>query len=442
MKLSGAHYKNIFNESPIINAIITHYGMIIDLNKAFIKLSGMSKIDLVNQPYWELSCWVHSDEMQNRILFAIEEAAITKSVVRFEAKFKDASGKINDLDMHFRAIFDKNGDIQFFVASGFNVTALVKARRALSNHERQLSALFNHAKDGYVFNILPEGLQLPVQDRLLPVINDSIRYLKIAEINHSMKRILGIPTEMEVDESFMRFYTLLKLSGKQYRDCIFKVLSEGEYQFEHQITNANQEVKILEINLSIIKNESFYYGFFAVVRDLTLQKAYESELEYLANNDSLTGLKNRRYYFKKLGKLHQKSWTGYICMFDIDHFKRINDTYGHDTGDQVLMGFTKLAKEHFEPLSEVCRYGGEEFLTYIPIERETEADVFIEDFRQKSAALEFLSPEGQHFSITISIGVAKVTGNDDVDLIISKADKALYHSKGNGRNQVTFCREY
>lgn len=185
MKLSGAHYKNIFNESPIINAIITHYGMIIDLNKAFIKLSGMSKIDLVNQPYWELSCWVHSDEMQNRILFAIEEAAITKSVVRFEAKFKDASGKINDLDMHFRAIFDKNGDIHFFVASGFNVTALVKARRALSNHERQLSALFNHAKDGYVFNILPEGLQLPVQDRLLPVINDSIRYLKIAEINHS-----------------------------------------------------------------------------------------------------------------------------------------------------------------------------------------------------------------------------------------------------------------
>lgn len=442
MKLPGAHYKNIFNESPIINAIITHYGIIIDLNKAFIKLSGMPKIDLINQPYWELSCWVHSDEMQNRILFAIEEAAITKSVVRFEAKFKDASGKINDLDMHFRAFFDKNDDIQFFVASGFNVTELVKARRALSNHERQLSALFNHAKDGYVFNILPEGLPLPVKDNLIPVINDSIRYLKIVEINHSMKRILGISTELEVDESFMRFYTLLKLSGQLYRECIIKVLSDGEYQFEHQITNMNNEVKILEINLSIIKNESFYYGFFAVVRDLTLQKAYESELEYLANNDPLTGLKNRRYYFKKLGIMHEKSWTGFICMFDIDHFKRINDTYGHDTGDQVLIGFSKLARDHFEPLTEVCRYGGEEFLTHIPIIDEAKAEAFVEEFRQKSAALEFSSPDGQHFSITISIGVARAEGNTAVDLIISRADKALYQSKGNGRNQVTFCREY
>lgn len=442
MKFTPTMLKTLFDESPSLNAIISPHGIIFDVNQSFVKLSGLEKSQLIDQPYWDLQCWVHSEEMQNRILFALEESAITKKAIRFEAQYKDYKGLINDLDLRILAVLDAQENIQYFVAFGYNVTELVSARRALSNNERQLRALFEYSKDGYVFNILPTELEFDLQNNFNALINDSIRYLRIIAINASMRDILGL--SKDVDIKSLTFYNLLKLSGPLYRKSIETILSKGEYRFEHRLINQNGEPKVLEITLSIIKDQMLYYGFFAVVRDLTIQKAYEAELEFYAHNDPLTGLRNRRYYFNQLeNRILNSETEGFFCMFDIDHFKSINDNYGHDTGDQVLIIFSEVAKKYFSKVSEVCRYGGEEFLTFIPWSDEDQVFKFVDAFRVEISQIQFDSDQNTKFSITVSIGIAHFHHSDTqpsvINQAISRADKALYHSKHNGRNQVTVC---
>lgn len=428
------YYKSVFKNEPSITALLTSHGDIFDINDAFIKLSGHDKKDILNQPYWALPCWIHSDDMQNRILFAIEEAALTSEFVRFEAKYRDFNGKINDLDLRIKAVFDQDDNVECFIAYGYNVTELVRARRALSNQERQLRALFNHSKEGYIFNILPDGLIKTSQSDFRALLNDSIRYLKVVEMNQALKDIMGLDVWHQNDMN--RFYEILNLSGVQYRKCVDEILNRGEYKFEHRIYNHHQRRKILEVTLSIIENEEVYYGFFGVIRDLTIQKTYEEELEFYANNDPLTGLRNRRYYFKKLEQALSENQKGYMIMFDLDHFKKVNDTYGHDMGDEVLVKFSDLAKIYFNPTTEVCRYGGEEFLVFVPIEKEEAILEFLEEFRIATSNLTFISNESV-FNITISVGIAPRDERLPLNAIISNADKALYYSKHNGRNQVT-----
>ena len=426
-------YKSVFENEPSITAVITPHGDIFDINDAFILLSGHRKEEILNQPYWELPCWVHSDEMQNRVLFALEEAALTTDFVRFEAKYKDYYGNINDLDLRIKAVYDQDENVECFIAYGYNVTELVRARRALSNQERQLSALFNHSKDGYIFNILPSGLVKTSASDLKAMMNDSIRYLKVVEINKALKDIMGVTDWNQNDMN--QFYDVLMLKGRQYRKCVEEILNRGEYKFEHRIVNYMQQPKFLEVTLSSIESEDTFYGFFGVVRDLTIQKAYEEELEFYANNDPLTSLRNRRYYFNKLEKNNLCQEKSYICMFDLDHFKKINDTYGHDVGDLVLVKFAELAKTYFSPLTEVCRYGGEEFLVYVPIEEDAAILDYLDKFRIAASELDFVTELG-HFNISLSMGFAPCEKALGLNTIISNADKALYYSKRNGRNQV------
>ena len=433
-------FQNVFDKAPSLTAILSPDGEIYAVNQSFIALSGLDREVIINHAYWDLPCWIHSDEMQNRILFAIEEAAITFQTVRFEAQYKDYNGKINDLDLKIKPVFDSNEQVEYYIAFGYNVTELVKVRRALSNQQRHLTALFNHSKEGYLFNILPEGLKLDAFVDKKALLNDSIRYLKIVEINSALENILGISSFDKVKDS--RFYELLKIPGALYRKCVSEIIEKGEYNFEHHIENAVGEFKILEITLSTIVNEDTYYGFFAVIRDLTIQKIYEAELEYFANNDPLTGLRNRRYYFSFLDKVFSDpNHSGFICMFDLDHFKNINDSYGHDMGDEVLKKFSELAKSHFKSYAEICRYGGEEFLIYLSLVDSESVYQLLDDFRRKASEIEFKPENHSSFSITVSVGIASCPIATPLNIVISRADKALYQSKNNGRNRVTICED-
>ncbi len=433
-------FQTVFDKAPSLTAILSPDGEIYAVNQSFVALSGIEREDIINHAYWDLPCWIHSDDMQNRILFAIEEAALTSQTVRFEAQYKDLNGKINDLDLKIKPVFDSTDQVEYYIAFGYNVTELVKARRALSNQQRHLTALFNHSKEGFLFNIMPEGLKVDDGIDQKALINDSIRYLKIVEFNSALEQIVGITSTEKLQ--YTRFYELLKISGSLYKTCVTAIIEHGEFHFEHEFLNALGEYKILEVTLSIIKNDDTYYGFFAVIRDLTIQKIYEAELEYFANNDPLTGLRNRRYYFSFLDKVFSDpNHSGFICMFDLDHFKNINDSYGHDMGDEVLKKFSEIAKSHFKSYAEICRYGGEEFLVYLSLVDSESVYQLLDDFRRKVSDIEF-KPENQSpFSITVSVGIASCPITTPLNIVISRADKALYQSKNNGRNQVTICEE-
>ena len=154
--------------------------------------------------------------------------------------------------------------------------------------------------------------------------------------------------------------------------------------------------------------------------------------------DPLTGLLNRRGMLIEAAKLFDSSdGPPALLVMDIDHFKRINDTYGHPAGDKVIQFVAEVVREAIRETDIAGRYGGEEFVVLLPDVDKVSARLFAERLRQLVEAL-VVDADGQEIRFTISLGVADLgQASQDHQQLIEWADRALYHSKHGGRNRVT-----
>ena len=163
-------------------------------------------------------------------------------------------------------------------------------------------------------------------------------------------------------------------------------------------------------------------------------------LRELAHTDELTQLNNRRQFeFIAEQKIHQWPQFKSICllMFDVDFFKRINDSYGHDIGDQVLQKIAEIARKEMRRDDVLARFGGEEFVALLPETTLDDAMMIATRLRQKIEANTVCIGNNIKLNFTISIGVSQLNPEDiDLHLLIKEADVALYRAKQNGRNQV------
>ena len=162
----------------------------------------------------------------------------------------------------------------------------------------------------------------------------------------------------------------------------------------------------------------------------------------LAVTDQLTGLHNRRFMLQKLGALVARAAMGgepmSLLMVDIDHFKAVNDRFGHDVGDAVLAQFALHMSTHVRAMDIACRAGGEEFVVLMPNTRLEAAHQIADRLRLYLAGEAYELGEGREsLAVTVSIGVAATLGaNDQMDAVLKRADLALYEAKAAGRNQV------
>jgi two-component system cell cycle response regulator len=162
----------------------------------------------------------------------------------------------------------------------------------------------------------------------------------------------------------------------------------------------------------------------------------------LAITDGLTGLFNRRYMETHLGTLVDQSAARgkpiTVLVLDIDYFKAINDSYGHDAGDDVLREFSLRIRKATRNIDLACRYGGEEFVIVMPETDMAVATAVAERLRRRIATEPFAIQKGaRHLEVTISIGIAALSGVDDnAATILKRADQALYRAKRDGRNRV------
>ncbi|MFZ2102160.1 MAG: sensor domain-containing diguanylate cyclase [Oricola sp.] len=179
----------------------------------------------------------------------------------------------------------------------------------------------------------------------------------------------------------------------------------------------------------------------AILRDISERVMFKNELERMASVDPMTGVLNRRAFLVALEKEWRRAAryrSGLsVLLFDLDRFKTVNDTYGHDTGDVVLCRFTELVQSILRDIDLFGRWGGEEFVAALPHSDLRGARSVGERIRETIARQRFEAEGFEPFPITVSVGVADI-GEELVShpQLIKWADNALYEAKASGRNQV------
>ncbi|MBP9707547.1 MAG: sensor domain-containing diguanylate cyclase [Oligoflexales bacterium] len=191
-------------------------------------------------------------------------------------------------------------------------------------------------------------------------------------------------------------------------------------------------------------------GYFLQIRDVTADAQLQSEYKIKSQQtmtDPLTGLRNRHYledfvatqfeFFKEKTKLeNEKGAFLTLMMVDIDHFKKINDTYGHQAGDFIIKGVARQVSELVRKTDVVCRYGGEEFIVFL-INTSAHYGKKVADKMRQSIQDKSFHFENKILNVTASFGISQLNATDQqIAQVIARADAALYKAKHSGRNQV------
>ncbi|WP_151733511.1 sensor domain-containing diguanylate cyclase [Paenibacillus tengchongensis] len=217
-------------------------------------------------------------------------------------------------------------------------------------------------------------------------------------------------------------------------DCVMVQMNKRvDYELELRGAKTRLEEAYLEQEQALGRLQQLHAE---IEQKQTELLALNAILLELSTTDKLTGLRNRRFLQEKLEETLQGCGAAAepfsLLIVDIDHFKRVNDTFGHPAGDQVLESLASLLRAHCRVQDTVARYGGEEFVLILPGLNAAEAKLAAENLRLTVAQADW-----EPVDITVSIGIATFAGNDSPDSLLKKADDALYRSKENGRNRVT-----
>jgi diguanylate cyclase (GGDEF)-like protein/PAS domain S-box-containing protein len=227
------------------------------------------------------------------------------------------------------------------------------------------------------------------------------------------------------DDAFYKKLWGTILRGDIYKDTLINKKKNGDIFYEKKTISPLKD------------DQNNLIGFVSSGKDVTLETMMHQEMEHLASIDKLTGIYNR-HKFEELFSLEAERTRRFssplsLILLDIDHFKSVNDTYGHDIGDDVLKHFSSIIKSNIRQIDIFARWGGEEFLVLSPGTNLTEVGVFAEKLRLAIEKASFPTVN----NVTVSVGLSEFEEGDTFSNLFKRADKALYFAKNNGRNQVS-----
>jgi diguanylate cyclase (GGDEF)-like protein/PAS domain S-box-containing protein len=262
---------------------------------------------------------------------------------------------------------------------------------------------------------------------------------KLIYFNKRFLEMLGYTLEELINREYQMIYPpqgleLLEIR-KQRRESGAPVPS----RYETTMKRKDGSLIDVEANVTVI-NYQGALATLAVINDITERKYQEDQIRYLATHDGLTGLYNHREFYRRFKeevercKRYHHAFS--LLMIDLDHFKNINDSYGHPVGDEVLRTVSQLLKD-IRNVDIIARYGGEEIAIIMPQVGKQAALFVSERLRKKVEDVRISAPGGKKIQITISIGIAVFPDDsEDGDVLIHTADQCLYAAKRLGRNMV------
>ena len=260
-------------------------------------------------------------------------------------------------------------------------------------------------------------------------------------VGPGVRRMLGYEPYEIVGKAAEAFY-----ARPEDRDALIKALTtHGEVaDFEAQLMR--RDGRIIDISISshaLYDEHGHFSGSEGIYRDLTDRKSMERNLQRLATTDSLTGIANRRAFLEHAARTFKRCQcqgdSMVLFIIDLDHFKSVNDRFGHVAGDLVLIQFVAAARKELRDTDIFGRLGGEEFCLIVHDASREEALQIAQRVTDRTRALQFESEDHTPYQVTISVGgTANRPDDPGIERLLDRADKALYQAKHSGRNQVVW----
>lgn len=387
-------------------------GVIHDANQAFCHIVGRDPQDLLGQSLFDLHAPVEGQPTTGDRLDRI----VRQGTDRFVTTLRHHQGHLVEVEVSVQYREESGGEILSFVR---DVTEHNRLTRALETSEKRLAATLGAVADAVI------------------AINDRGQ---IQSFNPAAERIFGWTAQEAIGQNVTLLMPDPYASAHQgYLENFLrtnqpKIIGKGR-----ELVGLRRDGSTFPMDLTVtqarLESPRLFIG---IVRDITERKAMEDELRLLATTDPLTGAANRRSFMESLkGAVAQGHRLGHpvaVAMLDIDHFKRLNDTFGHAAGDAALIRFVAEIQERLRETDLLGRLGGEEFALILPATTAEQALEVVNDLRRRRQA-DCLCFEGQEMRFTLSAGVTDTTRSDPAHLL-SDADGALYRAKEQGRNRV------
>ncbi len=280
---------------------------------------------------------------------------------------------------------------------------------------------------------------LDSQDSLIAVSDGN----GIHTINKRFLDFLGFSSLGELKSKIGSVCTIfIKEDGYYYSDnledmcCLSGIDSSSNTDVFVKMKNFKGIISIFKLNISIYEYNGKH--FILSLNDITALKSQSDLLQYQANHDSLTGIYNRQYFNdflrKEINRATRYNHPFSIAMFDIDYFKNINDSYGHDIGDEVLKNLSNLVKKYLRDTDILARWGGEEFMIVLAETPINEGFAKIEQLRELINNTSLVPTLKDN--VTVSFGITEFKEEDTKSELLKRVDIALYQAKNSGRNKV------
>ncbi|HET6260699.1 MAG TPA: diguanylate cyclase [Chloroflexia bacterium] len=422
----------VFQLAPVLessnDAIIamTLDGVILTWNSGAEQLSGLTASEMKGRHIHE----VVPPDLHGEMRTAFKKIVQGKYARTLEMHYLRSDGQGMHLSLAFSPVHDAVGRLVGVSGIAHDITNRKQKEQVLERAEREYRGLFEHAQDAIVI-FEPEGeVILDVNERacdLYGLSRAELIGMSVQDLSHDVQQ------------------------GKEQVDETLAAGTNRRFQAMHYRSDGT--LLHLDISAAVVS----YQGRRAILssnRDITEFKRLEAALRELSIRDELTRLYNRREMSRivseEVERCRRYNRDMSLLMIDIDWFKRVNDTWGHQAGDEILQGIARLLSENTRVTDHVARYGGEEMVVILPETAGKQALVVAEHLRCKVAEHEFEvsggaeddSVEPLKLGVSISLGLASYTGefNTEEALLVA-ADRALYEAKRKGRNcTVQFSR--
>ena len=416
-----------FREGVIDNAaiwinVLDPEGRIVLWNRAAEQISGY-RFDQVkgSNKIWE---WLYPDEEYRHEIWSVaaDILAAGREVDHFESEILTADGQIRLISWHSRRFYDKQGEVAGSVALGTDVTEVRQTEREFRHQSQQLANLMDS----------------------LPGMAFRCRYdprWTMLFVSSGCEALCGYRPEQLTNSRELSWVALEHPDDSEnvLREVDRAIAAAEPYEVEYRIRHKDgHERWVWEKGRAVDEGGDLMLE--GLILDITERKRLEAELNKLATHDPLTGLYNRRALEARLeDEIDRANRYGRplaVLWIDLDHFKRINDNWGHAAGDDLLCQFSRLLEASVRKVDTVARYGGEEFIILLPERGRDEAVETAERIRRLVSEHPF-QINGHHEATTISLGVAVYPEHArGASELCEAADKAMYQAKTAGRNRL------